>query len=119
MLLDTETYIYEKENMFTLDQLFDQIFPWMTGISWDLGTVLTGLVFLWVLAEAFNLLSQMLLGRIGGYISDRDSDHYLDQARKQESMAMEYSEGSIEREYHSLMQKSYLNDSVRSKRRKR
>ena len=49
-------------NPFSIDQLFAQMFPWLTGISWDLGTILTALVFLWFLLLAFDWIQAMLLG---------------------------------------------------------
>ena len=49
-------------NPFTIDQLFDQMFPWLSGISWDLGTILTSLVFLWFLLLGFDWVKAMLLG---------------------------------------------------------
>ena len=49
--------------MFTLDTLFAQIFPWMPAISWDLGTILTALVGLGLMLTAFDWVQEMLLGK--------------------------------------------------------
>ena len=105
--------------MFTLDTIFDQLFPLLSDVSWDLGTVLTGMVFLWILAEGATLLWEMMDNRLQGHIAGRNADRYLGEARRHEELAMGFAEGSVERDFHERLQSSYLGDAVRSKRRKR
>ena len=68
--------------MFSLDTLFAQIFPWMTGISWDLGTILTGLVFLWFLILGFDWVKEMLLGNWERNQSSKWADRYSSAAEE-------------------------------------
>ena len=68
--------------MFTIDMIFDQMFPMLSDISWDLGTVLTGLVFLWLIGEAGALLFSMIDGRLQGHFARRDADTFLSRAEE-------------------------------------
>jgi len=68
--------------MFTIDMIFDQMFPMLSDISWDLGTVLTGMVFLWLIAEAGILVWEMIDGRLQGHFARRDADTYLSRAEE-------------------------------------
>ena len=67
--------------MFTIDQLFSQIFPWMEGISWDLGTILTALVFLWFLVLAFDWVMMMMGDRVMVSRSRKAADYWEEEAR--------------------------------------
>ncbi len=104
--------------MFTLDDIFNQIFPWMEGISIDLGTILIALVFLSFLLLGFDWVMEMLGTRIGGRIADRNHGYFMDEAAKHEKESMLYADGSIQRSYHEGMMKSYISDAVRAKRRR-
>lgn len=72
--------MFSMTGMFTIDQIFDQLFPALSGISWDLGTLLTALMFLWIIAEGATLLWEMMDSRIQGHFHRKDADYYLEQA---------------------------------------
>jgi len=56
------------------------MFPMLSGITWDLGTLLTALVMLWMIAEGAGLLWTMMDRRIQGHFSRKHADYWLDQA---------------------------------------
>ena len=68
------------QNLFSIDQLFAQIFPWLSGISWDLGTVLIAIIFLWFIVLAFDWLQEMMLGAWTSHRYRKASDEYLRRA---------------------------------------
>ncbi len=46
--------------MITLNDIFSQVFPWLEGISVDLGTVLIAVLFLSFLVLGFNFIQEMM-----------------------------------------------------------
>lgn len=98
--------------MFTLDQLFTQIFPWLEGISWDLGTVLTGIVFLWFLVMAFDWLKEMFLGRMESSRYHKAAGFYYNEAKRVRDMRDMLNKDTIDYEEADLLYKSYLRKSA-------
>jgi len=101
--------------MFSIDQVFDQIFPWLSGISWDLGTILTSLVFLWFLLLGFDWVKVMLFGHLEQKRYIRHADHLYDRAESALKTRDVFDKGSIEWAEQDLMYKRYLRKSVDSR----
>ena len=97
--------------MFTIDQLFAQMFPWIEGVSWDLGTILIATVFIWVIIMAFGLIKDMLSVRL----ANNQADFYYEKAEEALNARMESHQGSIEWEQNDMLYKRYLRKSVDSK----
>jgi hypothetical protein len=102
-------------NMFSIDDLFSQMFPWLSGISWDLGTILTSIVFLWFLLLGFDWVKAMFGLRIDRHFEGKHADYYFEQAESARSSRDTHAEGSIHYEEQNLIYKNFLNKSVNSR----
>jgi len=99
-------------NMFSIDDLFSQMFPWLSGISWDLGTILTSIVFLWFLLLAFDWVKVMFDNRIYSGRLIKSADSYYGEAESILAERNNYFKESIEWEESNLRYKSFLRKSV-------
>ncbi|SHO45294.1 hypothetical protein [Desulfopila aestuarii] len=100
--------------MFTIDMIFDQMFPMLSEISWDLGTVLTGMVFLWLIAEAATLLWEMIDGRLQGHVARRNADTYLSRAEEARRARDTNAAGSAAWMQQDMVYKRFLRKSADS-----
>ena len=103
------------QNLFSIDQLFAQIFPWLSGISWDLGTVLTAIVFLWFLVLGFDWLKIMLLGNLERRRYDAASTEYLNRAEIARGARDTWGKGTKEWLHHDLLYKEWVRKSVNAR----
>lgn len=100
--------------MFTLDQLFDQIFPWLSGISWDIGTLLTGLIFLSFIALGFDWVMQMFGMSMERRRYNSWSERYYSAAEEALDRRGYFEKGSSEWLKHDMMYKELLRKSAKS-----
>ncbi len=56
--------------MFTLDTLFQNIFPQIEGISWDIGTLLTGILVLGFILMALDMIKTAFGYRVADWMAD-------------------------------------------------
>ncbi len=105
--------------MFTIDQIFTNIFPWLEGISWDVGTLLTGLLFLSFLVLGFDYLKLMFFGRFEVQRFNKAADKYYDEAESAWNERDTFDQNSLEWEERNLTYKSLLKKSVDSRVRGR
>lgn len=57
--------------MFTLEDLFKSVFPQAEGISWDLGTVIVGMLMLSCIVIGFDIIKTAFLFRLADSMQDR------------------------------------------------
>ncbi len=98
--------------MFTINDIFNQIFPWLEGISWDVGTVLTGIVFLGFLVLGFDWVMSMLDYRFQISRSNDWAEKYYLSAENARNVRDSFSKGSIEWENQNMIYKKFLNKSA-------
>lgn len=98
--------------MITIDDIFAQIFPWMEGISIDLGTILIALVFLSFLVLGFDYVMQMLGTRMQTNRNSLWADNYYKAAESARQSRDTWNKDSIEWEEQNSLYKKFLNKST-------
>jgi hypothetical protein len=99
-------------NLFSIDDLFAQMFPWLSAISWDLGTILTSIIFLWFIVLAFDWVKEMLDQRISMNGYRKMSDNYFDNAKEEFQRRSKLTEGTLKWEESNMLYKQYLSESA-------
>jgi hypothetical protein len=101
--------------IFTIDQLFAQMFPWLAGISWDLGTILTSIVFLWFLLLAFDWVKVMVLGRWESNRHYKWADKFSSAAEEARAARDTNNTGSVSWKEQDLVYHKFLNKAAESR----
>ena len=101
--------------MITMDDIFTQMFPFLEGISLDLGTVLLGVLGLGFLIIGFDLVKAMLFGRYERYSSRKSADYYFDQAEHARMARDTQSAGSTRWQEQDMIYRRFLRKSVDSR----
>lgn len=102
-------------NLFSIDQLFAQMFPWLAGISWDLGTILTAIVFLWFLLLAFDWVQEMLLGKWERSRQYKWADKFSSAAETARAARDTSARGSVSWKEQDLVYRKFLNKAAESR----
>lgn len=100
--------------MITIDDIFTQIFPWMEGISIDLGTILIALVFLSFLILGFDLVMDMLGARINMHQQSKWSDKFYEAAENARAARDTNTRGSSAWLQQDMVYKDFLRRSAKS-----
>lgn len=95
-----------------MQDVFSQMFPMLSGISLDLGTILLALLGLGFLMIGFDLVKVMLFGQYERNRYFRASKYYYDEAKTARSMRDMFQEGTIEWEEQNLLYKNSIRKSV-------
>lgn len=98
--------------MFTLNDIFTQLFPALEGMSVDVGTVIVGMLALTVICCGFDFVKDILLNRVHSMANERRANKYLSQAEKsRENMGL-YEEGSFAYEFERRIYQKSMNNAV-------
>ena len=98
-----------------MDDIFSQMFPILSGISFDLGTVLTAILFLGFLVIGFDLIKAMLFGRMDRHYASKHADYFYSQAEQARQSSDSNTRGSIGWEEQNLIYQRFLRKSVDSR----
>jgi hypothetical protein len=101
--------------MFTMQDIFSQMFPFLSGISFDLGTVLLGILSLGFLIVGFDLIKAMLFGRYERYQYGKHADYYLSQAEEARMARDTQASGSVRWQEQDMIYRRFLKKSVDSR----
>lgn len=93
--------------MFTVDQLFSQCFSLLKGISFDLGTVMTGMIVMLFILIGIDLIRSALLVRVYSFQEDK----FLANATSYKHQ-LENSHTGADRDFYSRLYNKSINKAV-------
>lgn len=101
------------DTMYTMDQIFSNMFPMVKGISWDLGTVMIGIFTLGFILIGFDFIKDMLFGRFESSRNRRWADKYLDEAENIREARNTLEKGTAAWDEQDLLYKSFVRKSAK------
>ncbi|MGL1932720.1 MAG: hypothetical protein OCC45_13325 [Desulfotalea sp.] len=94
--------------MFTLEDIFKQVFPFLEGISFDVGTVIVAMLLISFIVIGFDYVRDIL----ESFLLGRQADAFSSSASTALSARNSFSKGSQEYDKADMMYRGYLNKSA-------
>lgn len=98
--------------MFEIDDIFSAVFPFLEGISFDVGTLIVGMLLLTFIVIGFDYVKDVLGSMVNTSFNNRQAKYYYNQAEKYRSSMGSLNPDSLGYEEAQMLYKANLRKSV-------